>query len=672
MSVSRKWSAGLSRAVRQRVRFFLTGLCIGVVLNTLVQTNVAWAQDWCANPPAAAAKGGFTVSAQKGCAPFTVTVKNTTNSPDNLFLYVYDYQGGDPVASKSGVADITHVYTRPGKYKILQIGNVNTGSVACQEIEVVDAIPPNFAAYSCADMKVIVKITRDAVAEPYDDFKIDWNDGSPIETVSKVGEEDILATHTYQNKRAYQIKVSGNYQGINCGGGSFQQVTPLLSTEFTNPVITKLTTTGTNVTLQVQAGAQQAVTLYQKDSSGAYVARAISRIGNGSLVATDITTHPTCFKVVSQNACGEKFESEEVCSIGVRVEAREKENEVIWNAPGNPTNFQQYTVTKNNGVLRTFNGFTTTSVVDSDGITCNEDYCYQVTALSGSVEIVSDAVCVKAASSTPPPPFTTVQVSVNGDNRIDLRSIPPIPTSQSPSYRMIIFRQDQPGGAFVQTSMEVDRNIHQDGDVQPQQQSYCYQVVYQSACGVSSEPSKTVCTILLNSKTATTINWTGDAPFADEAIDRYIIEKVDGSGAVLEEIAVGLDTSYEPVQDDPSVLEIRFRVKAVSKSGAISYSNFYTYLFPQEQRLFVPDAFTPNGDGTNDLLEVKGSTNFQSMQLTVYNRWGEVVFRTENREGWDGTINGQPAQPGTYAYRINVVNVEGKKTEKTGSVLLIR
>ncbi|WP_170139286.1 T9SS type B sorting domain-containing protein [Larkinella arboricola] len=634
--------------------------------------HVVLADDWCANRPPNAAAGSFSVSAQKGCAPFTVTVKNTTNSPDNLFLYVYDYQGGDPVAAKAGVADITHVYTKPGKYKILQIGNVSTGSVACQEIEVLDATPPNFRAYSCANMKVVVDIPRDAVTEQYDDFKIDWNDGSPVETVSKTGAGAITAIHTYQNKATYQIKVSGNYQSINCGGGSFQQVTPLLDTEFTKPVITKLTTTGTTATLQVQAGAQQSVTLYQKDASGAYIARPISRVGNGSLVATDITAHPTCFKVVSQNACGEKFESDEVCSIGLRVEAREKENEVIWNAPGNPANFQQYTVTKNDATLRTLNGLTTTSVVDSDGITCNESYCYQITALVGSVEIVSDQLCITAGSSTPPPPFSTVQVSVNSDNRVDLRSIPPIPTSQSPSYRMVIFRQDQPGGAFAQTSMEVDRNIHQDGGVQPDQQSYCYQVVYQNACGGSSEPSKTVCTIYLNSRSASTINWTGESPFADEVIDRYIIEKVDGNGTVLEEITVDLNTSYEPVQDDPNALEARFRVKAVSKSGAISYSNFYTYLFPQAQRLFVPDAFTPNGDGLNDLLEVKGSTNFQSLQLTVYNRWGEVVFSTENREGWDGTINGQPAQPGTYAYRINVVNLEGKKTEKTGSVLLIR
>ncbi|GAB3266700.1 hypothetical protein GCM10027347_34890 [Larkinella harenae] len=602
----------------------------------------------------------------KGCAPFTVTVKNTTNSPDNIFLYVYDYKGGDPVAAKTGIADVTYKYERPGKYKILQIGSVNTGSVACQEIEVLDATAPNFRAYSCADMKVIVDIVNDAVANQYEQFTIDWNDGSAVETIPKSALANI--THVYQTRSTYQIKVSGVYQGISCGGGSSQQVTPMLSTEFVNPVITRLATSGNTVTLQVQAGGKQTVVLHQKDASGVFTPTSISRVGNGTLVITNITAHPTCFKVISQDACGQKFESNEVCSIGLEVEAREKQNEIVWTSPGNLPAFQQYTVSRNDAVLQTITSPGTTSVNDSEGLTCNEEYCYQVTAQAGPVEVVSDRLCVTARLSEAPPPFSTVQVTVNGDNRVDLRGLPPVPTSVNPSYKMLVFRQG--GGGFEPTGEEQSRNIHQDGGVQPQQQSYCYQVVYQNACGVSSEASKTVCTIHLGSQAASTINWTAASPFADEEIDRYVIEKIDDSGAVWEEVPVGTQTSYRPTQNDPDTQRFRFRVKAVSKSGAISYSNFYT--FAQAPRIFVPDAFSPNGDGVNDLLEVKGSTYIESIHLTVYNRWGEVVFRSENREGWDGAIGGQPAPPGSYAYRITTVDQAGLKTEKTGSVLLIR
>ncbi|GAB3321549.1 hypothetical protein GCM10027299_16140 [Larkinella ripae] len=620
--------------------------------------------DWCVTPPPAAAKGGFTVSSTKGCNPFTITVKNTTNNPDNLFKYIYEYKGGDPVATNAGVAATTYTFVKPGKYKILQVGSNGTGSVACQEVEVLDATPPNFRVFTCADRRVKVDIINDGIASQYDEFKIDWGDGNGFQTVAKTAISGLM--HTYTSDATRSIRVQGNYRAVNCGGMAIQSVTP--GGTMTQPLINRLATTGTNVTLQIQVSTGQVVTVQKKNAAGTFENTAITRSGSGSVTIPNITAHPTCFKVVSQDGCGNMLTSNEVCSIGLEVEAREKQNAIGWTVPGSPAGFQNYTLTKNDAVFRTITNVNTNSVSDAEGLNCNEEYCYQIRAQTGSAEIVSDRTCVTARSAEAPPSFSTVQVSVNGDNRVDLRGLPPVPTSQSPSYKMIVFRQD--GGSFVQTGEEVDRNIHQDGGVQPQQQSYCYQVVYQNACGVASEPSQTVCTIYLTSHSSATIDWTSSSPFADEAVDRYVIEKIDESGVVWQEVSVGTQTSYRPTQNDPDTERFRFRVKAVSKSGAISYSNFYT--FSQAPRLFMPDAFTPNGDGVNDLFEVKGSTYFESVQLTVYNRWGEVVFRSENREGWDGKIGGQAAQPGTYAYRITATDQKGAKTEKAGSVLLIQ
>lgn len=563
--------------------------------------------------------------------------------------------------------ETTYTYTRPGKYKILQVGSVNTGSVACQEVEVFDATPPNFRAYTCSDRRVRVDIINDAIASQYDEFIIDWGDGSGTQTVSKPTISGLM--HTYSSEATRTITVKGNYQGTNCGGTARQAITP--GGNMIQPIVNRLSTTGSTVTLQVQAPAAQVVTVQKKNAAGTFETTTISRTGSGSLTIPNITAHPTCFKIVSQDGCGNVLASDEVCSMGLEVEARPRQNEVVWTVPGNLAGFQQYTITKNGAVLRTVASLTTNSTSDADGLTCNEDYCYQVTALAGSVEIVSDRMCVTARLTEAPPAFTTVQVSVNGDNRVDLRGLPPIPTSQSPSYKMIIFRRDQPAGSFTQTGEEVDRNIHQDGGVQPQQQSYCYQVVYQNACGVSSEASPTVCTIYLTSHAASTIDWTDGSPFANEEVDRYVIEKIDDNGVVWEEVSVGTQTSYRPSLNDPDNQRFRFRVKAISRTGSVSYSNFYTFV--QAPKLFMPDAFTPNGDGTNDVLEVKGSTYFESIQLTVFNRWGEVIFRSESREGWDGrTRSGEAAPPGTYTYRISAVDQNGLKTEKAGSVLLIK
>src|SRR5690606_17611516 len=77
--------------------------------------------------------------------------------------------------------------------------------------------------------------------------------------------------------------------------------------------------------------------------------------------------------------------------------------------------------------------------------------------------------------------------------------------------------------------------------------------------------------------------------------------------------------------------------------------------------IFVPDAFTPNGDGHNDLLFVRGR-HIASMELKVFDRWGEVVFQTEDpAEGWDGSYKGKPVDPAVFVYWLTVRCVDGQE-----------
>lgn len=88
--------------------------------------------------------------------------------------------------------------------------------------------------------------------------------------------------------------------------------------------------------------------------------------------------------------------------------------------------------------------------------------------------------------------------------------------------------------------------------------------------------------------------------------------------------------------------------------------------------LFVPDAFTPNGDGANDFFEVKGEIEGEP-QVMIYDRWGSVVFRNSvNVRFWNGMINGSPAPAGAYLYRIKVTDKIGRTFIKRGTVSLLR
>ena len=92
----------------------------------------------------------------------------------------------------------------------------------------------------------------------------------------------------------------------------------------------------------------------------------------------------------------------------------------------------------------------------------------------------------------------------------------------------------------------------------------------------------------------------------------------------------------------------------------------------EEPYVFVPNAFTPNGDGKNDILYVRGEV-IESVVFKIYDRWGEKVFETTDlSQGWDGTFRGQPCEPGVYDYHLQVTCLGLKRYFKKGNVTLLR
>ena len=88
--------------------------------------------------------------------------------------------------------------------------------------------------------------------------------------------------------------------------------------------------------------------------------------------------------------------------------------------------------------------------------------------------------------------------------------------------------------------------------------------------------------------------------------------------------------------------------------------------------LYIPNAFTPNGDGINDVFRVPPELPIKVIRFSVFDRWGHVVFSTTgNGTGWDGTCNGKESPPGTYVYYIKGV-VGTKERIMKGVVVLIR
>jgi len=89
--------------------------------------------------------------------------------------------------------------------------------------------------------------------------------------------------------------------------------------------------------------------------------------------------------------------------------------------------------------------------------------------------------------------------------------------------------------------------------------------------------------------------------------------------------------------------------------------------------LWLPSAFTPNGDGLNDVIRVLGSFQLiKDFSLSIYNRWGQRVFYTDDiNEGWDGKFNGVKQDLGTFYYML-FYTLENKSHMMKGDIELIR
>lgn len=111
-------------------------------------------------------------------------------------------------------------------------------------------------------------------------------------------------------------------------------------------------------------------------------------------------------------------------------------------------------------------------------------------------------------------------------------------------------------------------------------------------------------------------------------------------------------------------------------SGCIHKDSITIFVFDQsrceEPYVFVPKGFTPNNDGMNDQLFVRGNY-IEEIHFIIFNRWGEKVFETKDlNEGWDGKVNGELVPPDVFGYYVELKCFGGEEFLLKGNVTLIR
>ena len=132
-----------------------------------------------------------------------------------------------------------------------------------------------------------------------------------------------------------------------------------------------------------------------------------------------------------------------------------------------------------------------------------------------------------------------------------------------------------------------------------------------------------------------------------------------------------------PIQESMRVTEeeeeLLFVLNYTDTLGCYTSTINYNVCIRESYTFSLPDAFTPDGDGVNDIIYLRGHGIESLEEFKIFNRWGELVFETNNiEEGWDGIYKGKPQHTETFVYKATVVFYSGEKASKSGSFTLIR
>lgn len=133
--------------------------------------------------------------------------------------------------------------------------------------------------------------------------------------------------------------------------------------------------------------------------------------------------------------------------------------------------------------------------------------------------------------------------------------------------------------------------------------------------------------------------------------------------------------------ESPTVAPVdaaEYYLSVISIDNCMTSDSVEVFVIPR-RRVFVPNAFSPDFDGVNDVLNIFGGKEVEMItEFTVYSRWGELIYQNKNFTpndlgvGWDGEFKGRPAETGTYVWLAQVTFIDGETAQYTGDVLLVR
>lgn len=309
------------------------------------------------------------------------------------------------------------------------------------------------------------------------------------------------------------------------------------------------------------------------------------------------------------------------------------------------------------------------------------NYCYQLI----SVNICGKRIpapykwCTIAELNTPVPSVHMIEATVEEDRHVNLRWT----SSDEPDFKEFeVYKY--PRGS-VRNSMVPDYYVSDttlsDSSFDVDHQSFCYEVIVIDKCGHISKSSNPACNVVIKGNTKEWPDYYFDLYWQnyigwDNGVENWELQRRHDGQFQFQSIILQKDSTYRDQNLDYDWGGYEYRVIATEKlaNGQLDYrasseSNWIYLIQPPE--VWVPDAFTINNDGIN---EVWGTFPLfvKNYNMKVFDRWGKKIWESDQKKRqWDGVYNDEQVPDGVYAWLMTFDGWDDKTYQKTGTVMVL-
>lgn len=655
--------------------------CYVLACFVLLVGRGAIAQGVCDNLPAGHERGDFEIigGVTSGCSPMTVQVRDLSGGTD--IRYDFNYNGYNLRGGTATSDVLRSISDQTTTYTILQYGKKNGKDMwACKNV----TVRPNIEfSYSQCNFEVGVQITKQAeipgftikyklgnypeVSVPYASLPLD----APPQAIIPPATLEVFAVDAAGTKICSKTETV-TLPTLNPYRVQVEKLEMLSPTKVEVTLKGSHTAPGYEVFMYTGTTALRNTPLPGRHQPGSFI------------VDLPDSTNSYCFYAEKPQHCGGWDTGPDLCTIPLRpIVTTINDNTLYWK---NHTNliyglppFPLLRMRQvNTQLIREVVGESETNIpivnteIFTDPINCQKEYCYQIeatvrdlySASTYDAKSLSLKRCIKR-EDIKVPPITDLYTSVDNEIQINYTD-----NSNWPLTKLEYLLYHEVGGEYIEVAKSPTVTPFGYGSADPNLQSQCFKVAYKDECGSTSFLSPEVCTIFL-SLDDPDIQWTLESPFSPSAPQSYIVEGRDEAVPTFTDLA-NLPNSTSTYQPDYSAIneEAVFRIRSVDHAGNVSYSNILRV--PLEFSLFLPQIFTPNGDGHNDLLKAAGRKSMvKDFKMEVFDRWGAKVttFEDINFE-WDGVVNGQKLKNGVYTLKSQGVLNTGETFSRKDTLFI--